>query len=171
MLKLKLQYFVHLMRRADSLEKTLLMGKIEGRGEEDERGWEGWMGSLTQLTWKWSLVRLFVTSWTAAHQAPPSMGFSRQEYWSGLPFPFPVHESEKCKVAQLCLTLSDPMDCSPPGSSFHGIFQARVLEWVAMPSSRGSSQPRDRAQVLALAGGFFATESPGKPRSHVGWDL
>ena len=44
-----------------------------------------------------------------------------------------------CSVTQLCLTLCDPVDCSPPGSSVHGILQARVLEWVAMPSSRGSS--------------------------------
>ena len=42
-----------------------------------------------------SLVRLFATWWTVAHQAPPSMGFSGQEYWSGLPFPSPMHESEK----------------------------------------------------------------------------
>ena len=48
---------------------------------------------------------------------------------------------------QLCLTLCDPMDCSPPGSSVHGILQARILEWVAMPSSRGSSQPRDQTCV------------------------
>ena len=61
-----------------------------------------------------------------AHQAPPSLGFSRQEHWSGLPFPFPMRESE---VAQSCPTLSDRMDCSLPGSSVHGIFQARVLEW------------------------------------------
>ena len=51
---------------------------------------------------------------------------------------------EWVKVAQSCLTLCDPMDCSPPGSSVHGILQARILEWVAMPSSRGSSQPRDQ---------------------------
>ena len=56
----------------------------------------------------------------------PSRGFSRQEQWSGLPFPSPVRESE---VDQLCLTLSNPMDCSLPGSSSHGIFQARVLVW------------------------------------------
>ena len=68
----------------------------------------------------------------AAHQAPPSLGFSRQEHWSGLPFPSPMHESE---VAQLCPTLSDPMDCSLPGSSDHGIFQARVLEWGAIAFS------------------------------------
>ena len=50
------------------------------------------------------------------------------------------------KVTWSCPTLSDPMDCSSPGSSVHGILQARILQWVAMPSFRGSSQPRDRAQ-------------------------
>ena len=50
-------------------------------------------------------------------------------------------------VTQSCLTLCDSMDCSLPGSSIHGIFQARILGWVAMPSSRGSSQPRDRTQL------------------------
>ena len=49
------------------------------------------------------------------------------------------------KVAQSCLTLCDPMDCSLPGSSVHGIFQARVLEWVAISFSRGSSWPRDQS--------------------------
>ena len=68
----------------------------------------------------------------AAHQDPPSLGFSRQEHWSGLPFPSPMCERE---VTQLCLTLRDPMDCSTPGSSVHGIFQARVLEWVAIAFS------------------------------------
>ena len=68
----------------------------------------------------------------AAHQAPPSLGFSRQEHWSGLPFPSPMCESE---VAQSCPTLSDPMDRSPPGSSIQGIFQARVLEWGAIAFS------------------------------------
>ena len=68
----------------------------------------------------------------AAYQAPPSLGFSRQEHWSGLPFPSPMRESE---VAQSYLTLSDPMDCSLPGSSVHGIFQARVLEWGAIAFS------------------------------------
>ena len=59
----------------------------------------------------------------------PSLGFSRQEYWSRLPFPSPVHESE---VTQSCPTLCDPMDYSLPGCSIHGISQARVLEWVAI---------------------------------------
>ena len=55
------------------------------------------------------------------------------------------------KSLQSCLTLWDPMDCSPPDSSAHGILQARILEWVAMPSSKGSSQPRSPAlQVESL---------------------
>ena len=63
-----------------------------------------------------------------------------------------------CLVNQSCPTFCDPMDCSP-GSSVHGILQARILEWVAMPSSRGSSQPRDRTQVSHIAGGFFYLQS------------
>ena len=57
-----------------------------------------------------------------------------------------------CLVAQSCLTLCDLMDWSPPGSS---VLQARIQEWVAMPSSRGSSQPRDRTQVPRIVGGSF----------------
>ena len=81
-----------------------------------------------------SRARLCATPETAAHQAPPSLGFSRQEHWSGLPFPSPMHESES-EVSQSCPTLCDPMDCSSPGSSIHGIFQARVLEWGAIAFS------------------------------------
>ena len=87
--------------------------------------------ALLLLLSRFSRVRLYATPQMAAHQAPPSLGFSRQEHWSGLPFPSPMHESES-EVTQSCLTLSDPMDCSPPGSSIHGIFQARVLEWGAI---------------------------------------
>ena len=83
-----------------------------------------------------SHVWFLATPWTVAHQAPLSLGFSRQEHWSGLPFPSPMHESEsEIDVAQSCPTLSDPMDCRLPGSSVHGIFQARVLEWVAIAFS------------------------------------
>ena len=63
-------------------------------------------------------------------------------------------ESES-EVAQSCLTLCDPVDCSPPGSSVHGILQARILEWVAISFSRGSSRPRDRTQVSCIAGRCF----------------
>ena len=54
MLKLKLQYFGHLMRRTDSLEKTLMQGKMKARGKGDDRGWEGWMASPTVWTWVWA---------------------------------------------------------------------------------------------------------------------
>ena len=58
----------------------------------------------------------------------------------------------KVKVTQLCLTLCNPMDYT-----VHGILQARILEWLAFPFSRGSSQSRDRTQVSLIAGGFFTS--------------
>ena len=63
--------------------------------------------------------------------------------------------------------LCGPMDCIPPGSSVHGILQARILEWVAMPSSRGSFRPQDQTHVscvFCIAGGFFKAELQG-----AGW--
>ena len=60
-----------------------------------------------------------------------------------------------CLVTQSCPTLCDPMDCSLPGFSVNGILRTRILEWVAMPFSRESSQPRARTQVSRIAGGFF----------------
>ena len=59
------------------------------------------------------------------------------------------------EVAQSCLTLCDPMDCSLPGSSVHGILQARMLEWIAISFSKGSSWPRDRTQVSRIGGRHF----------------
>ena len=67
--------------------------------------------------------------------------------------------------AQSCPTLCGPMDCSPPGSSVHGISQARTLEWVANSSSRGSSRPRDQTHVSCTEGQYFIMEPPGKPIS------
>ena len=101
-----------------------------------------WGAIAFSNAWKWkakvkslSRVRLVATPWTVAHQAPPSMGFSRQEYWSGVPLPSPMHESEKRKWSHSVMpTLSDPMDCNLPGSSVHGTFQASVLEWGAISS-------------------------------------
>ena len=61
----------------------------------------------------------------------------------------------RAKSLQSCLTLCNPMDCSPPGSSVQGILQARILEWVATPFSRGSSWPRDWTEVSGIAGRFF----------------
>ena len=83
-----------------------------------------------------------------------------------------VSTSGLCATSlQSCPTLCGPIDCSPPGSSVLGILQARILEWVAVPSSKGSSQPRDQTHVLCVScitGGFFTTEPPGKPSSTSG---
>ena len=110
-----------------------------------------------------SHVQLFEIPWTVAHQAPLFMGFPRQEDWSGLPFPSPrglpdpgiglasfASPALKMKVAQSCPTLCNPVDYT-----VHGILQARILEWVAFPFPRRSSQPRDRTQVSHIASGFF----------------
>ena len=66
------------------------------------------------------------------------------------------------EVTQLCSTLCNPVDCSLPGSSIHGIFQARILEWVAISFSRGSSQPRDRTWVSHTAGRLFTVSATRK---------
>ena len=94
MLKLKLQYFGHLMWRADSLEKTLMLGQIEGRrkeGQQRMRWLDGIIDSMDMLLLlsRFIHVWLCVTPWTVAHQASLSMEFSRQEYWNGLPLPAP----------------------------------------------------------------------------------
>ena len=73
----------------------------------------------------------------------------------------------RAQLLQSCLTLCDPMDWGPPGSSVHGILQTRILEWVAMPCTRGSSQPRDQTHffcVSCIASIFFTTEPPRKPK-------
>ena len=150
-----------------------------------------------------SSVRFVATLWTVARQAPLSMRFSRQEYWSGLPClqpgnrphsgiepaalkspalaagffttsstweEFVLHlyiNLETCSVAQSYLTLCNPMDCSPSGSSLHRILQARILEWVAMPSSRRSSWSRDQTCVskcpLHCQAGSLPLTPSGKP--------
>ena len=262
MLKLKLQYFGHLMQRTDSLEKTLMLGRLKAGWEGDHKGWDGWMASPSWWTWAWISSRSWW--WTGKPGVLKSMGLQRVEHdwatelnWTGegteaqeawvagpglqsseqaepglkflqsdppncdshvaismtlcslwmaerehkegwalvtlrslgsrtelrqvslqtVPglscsrlfvvacelllvvcgFYFPdqgwnmapgtgsrVLAAGSPVCVQLCLTLCDHVDCSPPDSSVHGIFQARILEWVAMPFSRGSSQPRDR---------------------------
>ena len=73
-----------------------------------------------------------------------------------------ITPSSVCMHAQPRPTLCGPMDYSPPGSFVHGISQARILEWVDVSSSRGSSQPRDWTHVSCIAGTFFTTKPPGK---------
>ena len=121
----------------------LLQGFISGaRLIAYHHSWESWPSEL-RITWDQQetaaaaaeSLQSCLTPWDSDRpqptRLPPSQGFFRQEHWSGLPFPSPMCESES-EVAQSCLTLSDPMDCSLPGSSVNGIFQARVLEWGAI---------------------------------------
>ena len=164
-----------------------------------------WVSISFSNAWKWKLkvkslshVWLFTTPWTAAHQAPLSMEFSRQEYWSGVPLPSPwictaakslqscptlvrphrrqptrlphpwdspgkntgvdchfllqgMKVKSESEVAQSCPTLRDPMDCSLPGSSVHGIFQARVLEWGAIAFSMDMYYSAIKKNVLLFA--------------------
>ena len=78
--------------------------------------------------------------------------------------------SQSCisEVAQSCLTLCDPMDFSLPGSSIRGIFQARLLQWVAISFSRGSSRPRDQTQVSGIAGRRFTLWATREAQSYTG---
>ena len=100
MLKLKLQYFGHLMQRTDSFEKTPMLGKIEGRRRR---------------------------------------GQHRMRWLDGIMDSMDMKSQSESEVAQSCPTLCNPVGCSPPGTSVHGILQARILEWVAIFFSRGSS--------------------------------
>ena len=68
-----------------------------------------------------------------------------------------------CLVTKLCLVFCDSMDCSPPGSSVHGMSQARILEWAALSYSRGSFRSRDQTWNSCTGGRFFTTEPPVKP--------
>ena len=90
------------------------------------------------------------------------------------PFIFIINETSSSnhswnrERAQSCLTLCNPMDCSPPGSSVHGISQTTILEWVAISSSRESFQSRDQTHISCISqisGGFFTAEPPWKPQN------
>ena len=120
---------------------------------------------LLLLLSRFSHVRLCATPETEAHQAPPSLGFSRQEHWSGLPSPSPMHESEKWKGSRSVVSDSwQPMDYSLPGSSIHGIFQARVLEWgaIAFSSIPQLKCPRPsiltQSQLMTCHSGLFSSQ-------------
>ena len=78
---------------------------------------------------------------------------------------------KESQVTQSCLTLCEPIDCRLPDFSIHGIFQARILEWVAISFSRGSSQPRDQTQVSCIVGRRLTVWATREAmlRSHIGY--
>ena len=97
--------------------------------------------------------------------------YSQSSCWIGTesndPHSLPQQTEMDIACVQSCPTFCDPIDCNPPGSSVHRIFQARILEWIAISSFRGSFWPRDQTWfscVSCMAGRFFTTELPGKLR-------
>ena len=110
----------------------------------------GYLKCLISLRVPWSFPQTPTTSFTNPAQLHRLPHVWPQEGPCCLHLSFLI-----CEVAQSCPTLCNPMDCSPPGSSIHGILQARILEWVAISFSRGSSQPRDQTQVSCVAGRRF----------------
>ena len=122
----------------------------------------GWENPLEESMATHSSIFAWKTPWTKEPGQLQFIGSHRVRHqWSGTCAAFKTRNNDKrgstakVLVAQLCPTLCDPMDYNPPGSSVHGIFQARILEWVAILFSRRPSQPRDRTQVSHIAGRFF----------------
>ena len=166
MLKLKLQYFGHLMRRADSLKKTLMLGKIEGRKRKGRQRMR-WLGGITNsmdlgLGGLWKLV-MERKAWNAVVHGVARIQTGVSDWtelnWTELCaricYGLRIVQYSDSEVTQSCPTLCDPMDYSLPGSAVHGIFKAIVLEWIAISFSRGSSQPRDWTRVFHIVDRCF----------------
>ena len=121
MLKLMLQCFGHLMRRADSLGKTLMLGKIEGKRKEDNRGWDGWMASPTQRTWVWASSR---SSWrTAKPGVLQSMALWRVGHncvteQQAIPFSMGSSQPKELIKPGSPALLADSLPSEPPGKSY-----------------------------------------------------
>ena len=156
-------------------------GRMKGKTEERQVGWHHWLdgqefeqalgvgdgqGSLAccsvWLAKSWTQL----SNWTELNNVKMLTLLNVHSRFSEVSAQSPVAvraEMQKTilmlvwtsEVAQSCLTLFDPMDCSPPGSSVHGILQARILECVAIPFFRGSSWPRDQTQISHISGRFF----------------
>ena len=156
MLKLKLQYFVHLMQRADSSEKILMLGKTEGRGRRGQQRMRWLCGITDSMNMNLSKFQELVMDrevwWATVHGVVKSQTWLNA--WTKL---------IELKWTKSCVRLfvaSWTAACQTLSMEF---FQARILEWVAISFSSGSSQLRDQTCVFCITGGLFTTEPPGKP--------
>ena len=144
------------MNDCDRMDYSLPGSSVHGVLQARILEWVA-MPSSRGSSWPWiEPVSLASPAWTRGF-------FTTSPTWK----PMLSHAMLQCcaKSVQSCLTLCNPMDCSLPCSSVHWILQARILEWVAMPSSRESSQPRDWTQVSCdsrIVAGFFTSE-PSRP--------
>ena len=149
MLKLKLQYFGHLMEELTPWKRPWCWETLKG-GEGDNRGCDGWMASPTWWTWVWASSGSWWLTGSLAWWSPwdhKELVTTEQLNWTDKYYRNTRKKAtgnyHPYRGAQLYLTLCDCMGCSPPGSSVHGILQARILEWVAISFSWWSSQPGD----------------------------
>ena len=133
---------------------NMQVGEVEGEKETEKEGPARW-----EETRQWAVVVCKgCRKWNSQIPLSPPRAINNilsHILWSEV----------KVLVLQLCPTFCNPMDCNPPGSSVHGIFQARILEWVAIPFFSGSSQTKDQTQVSSLQADSLPPEPPGKSLS------
>ena len=161
MLKLKFQYFAHLMQRANSLEKILILGKIEGRSKRGQQRMRWLDGIPDSMDMSLSSSGRWQRTGKPGPWGPKDSDTT--EWLNGMMMPYQIllhlHLTHLivclcAKSLQSCLILRNPMDCSSP--TVHGILQERIQDWDAFSFSRGSFQPRDQTRVLF----FFFFLSP-----------
>ena len=165
------------MRRASSLEKTLMLGKTEGkrrRGWQTMRCLDGIINSMDMsLSKRQETVgqeSLTYCTPRGCKESDMAENLNNRQQHKEYTAKYGMKRKRKL-VAQSCLTLCDPMNYSPSGTSVHGILQARILEWVAIPFSKGFSQSRDWTQVSCTAGRFFTNwvirKAPNRDYSQI----